>query len=170
MPSQAVTDNTKPGYLAAPPGAFHVPVGGYDAPAGAYSTPDATPRPSGLLGMLALMLALVAAVVPAVIAGISAIEIGRVLPQGITTTTADDLGILSLARDQVLWAELAFWFGTVIGIAAIVLGIVAIAKKRGRSTGVAAIIVAVLAAAIFFIILVAALVAGSAAGLAISPT
>lgn len=147
-----------------------MPVGGYDAPAGAYSTPDATPRPSGLLGMLALMLALVAAVVPAVIAGISAIEIGRVLPQGITTTTADDLGILSLARDQVLWAELAFWFGTVIGIAAIVLGIVAIAKKRGRSTGVAAIIVAVLAAAIFFIILVAALVAGSAAGLAISPT
>lgn len=66
----------------------------------------------------------------------------------------------------MLWAELSFWFGTVLGIAAIVVGIIAIAKKKGRGAGIAALIVAVLAAVIFFIVLVAALAAGGAAGFA----
>jgi len=100
-----------------------------------------------------------------IIAGISAFEIGRVLPTGVTTTTGD-LSILSPVRDQVLWAELSFWAGTVLGIAAIVLGIIAIVKKRGRGAGIAALIVAVFAAVIFSVVLVIALGAGSATGFA----
>lgn len=151
-----------PGYPAAPPGAYQVPVGGYAAPAGSYSAPDATVRPSGLFGTIALVLALVAAVVTPIIAGIAAFEIGRVIPQGVTTTTTEDLSVLSPARDQVLWAELSFWIGTILGIAAIVLGIIAIAKRRGRGAGIAALVVAALGAVIFFVVLVAALAAGSA--------
>jgi len=100
-----------------------------------------------------------------IIAGISAFEIGRVLPTGVTTTTGD-LSILSPVRDQVLWAELSFWIGTILGIAAIVIGIIAIRKKQGRGAGIAAIVVAVLAVVIFFVVLVIALGAGSAAGFA----
>lgn len=153
-------------YPAAPPGAYQVPVGGYAAPAGAYTVPDTTVRPSGLLGTISLVLALLAAVVTPIVVGIAAFEIGRALPQGVTTTTTEDLSVLSPARDQVLWAELSFWIGTILGIAAIVLGIVAIAKRRGRGTGIAAIVVAVLGAVIFFTVLVAALAAGGAAGFA----
>ncbi|EQM78276.1 hypothetical protein L687_17260 [Microbacterium maritypicum MF109] len=142
-----------------------MPVGGYATPAGAYQVPDAaTPSTSGLFGTLALVLALVAAVVPAIVVGISAFEIGRFLPNG-ASVTADDLRVLTPVRDQVLWAELSFWIGTVVGIAAIVLGIVAIAKKRGRGAGIAAVVVAVLASVIFFIALVVALTAGAATGL-----
>ncbi|PRB13902.1 hypothetical protein CQ042_12310 [Microbacterium sp. MYb62] len=142
-----------------------MPVGGYDAPAGAYTVPDTTTRPSGFPGMLALILALIAAIVTPLIAGINAFEIGRVLPQG-ASVTADDLSVLAPARDQVLWTELSFWAGTVFGIAAIVLGIIAIRKKQGRGAGIAALVVAVIGSAIFFVVLVIALVAGSAAGFA----
>lgn len=153
-------------YPAAPPGAYQVPVGGYASPAGTYTAPDTTVRPSGLFGTIALVLSLLAAVVAPIIAGIAAFEIGRVLPQGVTTSTAEDLSVLSPARDQVLWAELSFWIGTILGITAIVLGIIAIAKRRGRGTGIAAVVVAVLGAVIFFIVLVGALAAGSATGFA----
>jgi hypothetical protein len=85
------------------------------------------------------------------------------------TTSTDDLRVLAPVRDQVLWAELSFWLGTIVGIAAIVIGIIAIAKRRGRGTGVAGLIIAVLGAAIFFIVLVSALAAGSAAGFAVIP-
>ncbi|KJL23863.1 hypothetical protein RN51_01399 [Microbacterium oxydans] len=156
---------TPPGYPAAPPGAYQVPVGGYAAPSGAYQVP-ATPAPSSsrLFGTLALVLSLVAAVVPTIVVSISAFEIGRYLPNG-ASVTADDLRVLTPVRDQVLWAELSFWLGTLVGIAAIVLGIIAIAKKRGRGAGIAALVVAVLASAIFFIALVVALTSGATAGL-----
>ncbi|QNA93093.1 hypothetical protein [Microbacterium sp. Se63.02b] len=131
--------------------------------------PETAPRPSAYLGMLALILALVAAVVPAIVVGISAFEIGRVLPQGVSTTTTEDLSVLAPARDQVLWAELSFWAGTILGIAAIVVGILAIAKKRGRGAGIAALVIAVVGAVIFFIVLVSALAAGSAVGFSSYP-
>ncbi|MFF1540999.1 hypothetical protein ACFVWL_13035 [Microbacterium sp. NPDC058269] len=142
-----------------------MPVGGYAVPAGTYQAPGATaPSSSRLFGTLALVFALVAAVVPTIVVSISAFEIGRFLPNG-ASITADDLRVLTPVRDQVLWAELSFWLGTIVGIAAIVLGIVAIAKKRGRGAGIAALVVAVLASVIFFIALVVALTAGAAAGL-----
>lgn len=153
------------GYPAAPPGAYQVPVGGYAAPAGAYAVPDAAPRPSGFLGLLALIFSLVAAVVAPIIVGVSAFAIGRVIPPGMTSYNGD-LSILSPVRDQVLWAELSFWAGTVFGIATIVIGIIAIRKKQGRGAGIAALILAVLATVIFSVVLIVALGAGSATGFA----
>jgi hypothetical protein len=141
-----------------------VPVGGYAAPAGAYAVPDASPRASGFLGLLALILAVVAAVVTPIVVGVASFEIGRRLPQGISTTSDDVLSVLSPARDQVLWAELSFWAGTILGIAAIVIGIIAIRKKQGRGAGIAALVVAVIAPMIFFVVLTIAFSTGSAAG------
>ncbi|WP_435746150.1 hypothetical protein [Microbacterium sp. PMB16] len=149
---------------AAPPGAYQVPVGGYAAPAGAYAVPETAPRSSGFLGLLALIFSVVAAVVTPIVVGVAGFEIGRRLPQGITTTNDDVLSVLSPARDQVLWAELSFWTGTILGIAAIVIGIIAIRKKQGRGAGIGALVVAVLAPMIFFVVLLVAFSTGSAAG------
>ncbi len=115
--------------------------------------------------MLALISALVAAIVMPIVAGINAFAIGRVIPPSMTTYS-DDLRIFSPVRDQVLWTELSFWAGTILGIAAIVLGIIAIRKKQGRGAGIAALVVAVLGAVIFSIVLVIALGAGSATSVA----
>lgn len=164
-PGAVTTGAPAPGYQAPPPGAYAVPVGGYSAPAGSYMVPDAPTTPSGFLGMLALSLSLVAAVLTPIIAGINTFEIGRLVPRGITSS-ARDLSVLSPVRDQVLWAELSFWTGTILGIAAIVIGIVAIRTKSGRGAGIAAIVVAVIAAAIFFAVAIIAFATGSAAGFA----
>jgi hypothetical protein len=126
--------------------------------------PDASPRASGFLGILALILAVIAAVVTPIVVGVAGFEIGRRLPQGISTTSDDVLSVLSPARDQVLWAELSFWTGTILGIAAIVIGIIAIRKKQGRGAGIAALVVAVIAPMIFFVVLTIAFSTGSAAG------
>lgn len=155
-----------PGY-AAPPGAYQVPVGGYAAPTGAYTVPDPAPRPSKLTGTLSLVFALVAAVVTPIVAAFASYEVGRRVPEAIVRLNSDDLSslaVLSPARDQVLWAEISFWAGTILGIAAIVLGIMAIARKRGRGQGIGALIVAVVGPAIFFLIAGVALGAGAAAG------
>lgn len=154
----------QPAPQAAPPGAYQVPVGGYAAPAGAYAVPETAPRASGFLGILALIFSVVAAVVTPIVVGVAGFEIGRRLPEGITTTNDDVLSVLSPARDQVLWAELSFWTGTILGIAAIVIGIIAIRKKQGRGAGIGALIVAVLAPMIFFVVLLIAFSTGSAAG------
>ncbi|WP_312675232.1 hypothetical protein [Microbacterium sp.] len=150
---------------AAPPGAYQVPVGGYAAPSGTYTAPDAAPKPSGFLGLLALGLSILAAVVMPIIGGVSAFEVGHRIPQGFSGSTGD-LGFLSPARDQVLWTELSFWAGTVLGIAAIVLGIIAIRRKQGRGAGIAALIVAVLGAIIYFVAVFTAFAVGGAAGYA----
>lgn len=75
-----------------------------------------------------------------------------------------DLSILSPVRDWVLVGELSFWIGTVLGIWAIVQGIVAIARNRGRAPGVVAVVVAVLAPIVFAVATVLALGAGIEAG------
>lgn len=155
-----------PGY-AAPPGAYQVPVGGYAAPTGAYTVPDPESRPSKLTGTLSLVFALVAAVVTPIVAAFASYEIGRRVPEAIVrldSNALSSLAILSPARDQVLWAEISFWAGTILGIAAIVMGIMAIARKRGRGQGIGALIVAVLGPAIFLFIAGVALGAGAAAG------
>ncbi|MFS0895653.1 hypothetical protein [Microbacterium sp. 179-I 3D3 NHS] len=150
--------------VAAPPGAYQVPFGGYGTPAGVDVRPAQGSRGPGFLGLLALILAVVAAVVIPIIAGVAGFEIGRRLPEGLTTTTDDVLTILSPARDQVLWAELSFWTGTVLGVAAIVIGIIAIRKRLGRGPGIGAVVVAAVAPMIFFVVLPIAFSTGSAAG------
>ena len=164
---QPAGHNGQPGapvYQAAPPGAYQVPVGGYDAPAGAYQAPPSGEKKSGLLGILALILSIVAAVVTPIVVGIAGFEIGRRLPGGFDTTDPDFLSVLSPARDQVLWAELSFWTGTVLGIAAIVIGILAIRKKQARGAGIAALVVSVLGPIIFWVVLLVAISTGTATG------
>lgn len=153
-----------PAYPAAPPGAYQVPVGGYAASAGSYQAPTQEGKKSGLLGVLALVLSLVAAVVTPIVAGVSGFEIGRRIPGGLDATDSDFLSVLSPARDQVLWAELSFWTGTALGIAAIVIGILAIRKKQARGAGIAALVVAVLGPVFFWVVLLVALSTGTAAG------
>ena len=149
----------------APPGAYQVPVGGYAAPAGAYPVPAAPERRSPFLGTLALIFSLIAAVATPIIVGFAAYEIGRRIPGAADyMSDVDSLAFLSPARDQVLWAELAFWAGTLLGIAAIVVGIIAIRRRQGRGQGIAALVVAIIAPLIFFVVLVIALSTGTAAG------
>jgi len=139
-------------------------VGGYAAPSGAYQAPPTEQKRSGLLGILALVFAIIAAVVTPIIAGAAGFEIGHRIPGGLDTTDPDFLSILSPARDQVLWAEIAFWTGTILGIAAIVIGIVGIRKKQGRGAGIAALVVAVLGPIFFWVVLLVTISAGTAAG------
>lgn len=150
----------------APPGAYQVPVGGYAAPQGGYVAPQTASAPSGgFLGILSLILGGIAAIVIPIIAGVAGFEIGARIPSGIDTTDPDFLSALSPARTQVLWAEIAFWVGTALGIAAIVVGIIAIRKKQRRALGIVGLVLAVLGAGIFWIVLVATLTGGMATGL-----
>lgn len=153
-----------PDQQAAPPGAYQVPVGGYAAASGAYEVAPTSEKRSSLLGILALVLAVAAAVVIPIIGGIVGFEIGTRLPSGLDTSEPDVLAVLSPARDQVLWAEIAFWTGTVLGIAAIVMSIIAIRRKQGRGAGIAAIVVAAVGPIIFWVGVVIALSAGTASG------
>ncbi|HWS52164.1 MAG TPA: hypothetical protein VN241_14235 [Microbacterium sp.] len=167
-PQAAAPAFPQPGLVppqAPPPGAYRVPVGGYAMPDGAYRVPVTTePRPA-LLGILALVFALAAAIVTPLVVGFAAYEIGRRIPAALTyVSDVDSLAFLSPARDQVLWAEISFWAGTLLGIAAIVLAIIAVRRRQGRGQGIAALIVAVVAPVIFFVVLGIALSAGTAVG------
>lgn len=158
---------TPPAYQSAPPGAYQVPVGGYSAPAGDYQAPASEPKKSGMLGILALVAAGIATLIIPIIAGFTSFEIGKRLPGGFDATGSDALAALAPARDQVLWTEVAFWTGTVLGIAAIVVGIIAIVKKKGRGAGIAAVVVAALGAVVFWVVVGVMLPAGVAAGLVV---
>lgn len=165
MPT-AFPDPGAPAPQAAPPGAYQVPVGGYAQTSGAYQVPTTPERQSGVLGTLSLVLAIVAAVVSPIVAAVAGFEIGVRIPSGIDTNSPDFLATLSPARDQVLWAEIAFWAGTVLGVAAIVIGILGIARRRGRGKGIAALVVAIIAPVVFWIVLVVAIAVGTASGFA----
>ena len=137
---------------APPPGAYRVPVGGYHAPIGGYAAP-APVRPSRMTGALALVAALIATLVTPVIAGVLALRIGLVVLVDELISVAGDLVVaaLSPARTETLWAEIMFWLGTALGLFAIVAGIVAVARRRGRGLGIAAIVIAALGPVFFFL-------------------
>ena len=119
-----------------------------DAPA-TFAAPPAMPyswqesAPSRRLGVVAFIVAVTMFVLSAIAAafigqGLSAavvIENGRAVPGSVTTGG----GIFALA------AIIHVALGTALGIWAIVQGIVAVVKQRGRGFGVAAIIIAALA-------------------------
>lgn len=157
-----------PGYQA-PPGAYPAPVGGYAAPAAGAYQPPAAPQPkSSMTGIVAFSLSIIAAVVASIIGGFAGYQIGFGLPtvaQQISRSTSD-LSFLAPVRDQVLMGEISFWLGTLAGIAAIVLGIMAIAKRAGRAWGITALILGVLGPVIFFTVLTVLLGIGAGSGTA----
>jgi len=137
----------------APSGAYGVPVGGYTASVGDYAVP-APPRPPRTLGVLAFVCALLAAVALPVVAGVLALRIGMLVPIDDLITASGDFVIAALApaRTQTLWAEIAFWLATAAGLSAIILGIIAVARRRGRGFGIAALVIAVLGPGVFFLL------------------
>lgn len=156
---------SSPAYHA-PPGSYAAPVGGYSAPDGAYQAPQQPAPQTAVRGVIAFVLSIVAAALMPILGGIAGYQIGVALP-----TVADDideatsdLSFLSPVRDQVLMGEIGFWIGTLAGLAAIVLGIIAMVKRQGRVWGIIAVILGVLGPVIFFTVLSVMLGTGASAG------
>ncbi|MGW8481598.1 hypothetical protein ACWGJP_00565 [Microbacterium sp. NPDC055903] len=166
-PAGPIGTSHAPTYQA-PVGAYQVPVGGYAQPSVDYAYRSAPEKRSSGLGAISLILSMVAAVVMPIIGGLTAYVIGKSIPGSASDLESldalDDLSILSPVRDQVLWAELSFWAGTLLGIAAIVLAIVAIVQRRGRGQGIAGLIIAVVGPVIFGFVVYIAVIAGAVAG------
>ncbi|WP_345751053.1 hypothetical protein [Microbacterium rhizophilus] len=162
---------------SAPP--YGAPAGQpYGAPAAPYRQPQDTrfapylqapSRPeSNALGRVALILALVAVIGASIVLAVTLAAIGAALgPQ--LQNVSDDAGLqfLSPVRDIVLVAEIAGWAGTALGLWALVQGIVAVAKRSGRGTGIAAIVIAAvgpgIAAGAAFVGVVAGIASSTAA-------
>ena len=150
-----------PGRYAAPAGAYQVPAGGYGA------APAPVRRPAGprTLGLVALLLAVVTGLAALVIAGFAFWQIGHVTPDLAVGSRIDQIDALERfvpVREHVLWAEISFWLGTVGGVAAIVLGIIAIVKRRGRGLGIAALIIAGVTPLIYGVVALIAMGTGAA--------
>ena len=153
------------------PAAYGAPYGaGYPSAYTGAARPEPAPAGPGGLGLVALLLSLVAAIGAPIVGSIAAFQValGTASQFGSMPSDAfDDLSFLSPVRDWVLLGEISFWAGTVLGIWAIVQGIVAIVKRRGRGTGIAAIVVAVVAVFIFGTVVYIAAIAGVATGAAV---
>lgn len=129
-------------------------------------TPAAT-RGTSSLGIVALLAAVAAALCAPIIAGIAAFNVGLGAGREIAlrSLTADfDWSVLAPVRDWVLVGELAFWAGTAVGLWALIQGIVAIVKNRGRGAGIAAVVIAALGPILFGVAVQLAIGAGLAAG------
>jgi hypothetical protein len=153
-----------PGAYSVPVGGYQAPVGGYQAPVGGYQVPPQVPQPPRTTGLIAMLSALVAAVVAPVLAGVLGFQIGirvRLEDLADSATGAVSLAALSPVRTQVLWLEILFWAATAIGILALVLGIIATARRRGRGMGVSAIILAAIGPLGFFVLFGVLLGAGN---------
>lgn len=153
-PAYAPQQSVAPVYQA-PPGAFAGPAGGY---AGAPYAPPAQPARGSGLGRVALLLALLATVVLTIVGTVLAWQIGQGIGSSTDLTTlensvsAEDLSIFTPVRDLVLWVEITSWAATALGIWALVQGIVAIAKRRGRGPGIAAVIIAALGPIVYVVV------------------
>ncbi|WP_211160190.1 MULTISPECIES: hypothetical protein [Microbacterium] len=169
-----------PGY--APPTGYAPPIGyappqGYAAPAG-YGGPGSGTAPifgasaesargGRTLGIVALVLSLIATVGAAIAVAPAAFGIGLGAGKELASRplSADfDWAVLTGVRDWVLLAETAFWIGTALGVWALVQGIVALVKGRGRGWAIAAVIIAALGPVVFFVVLQGFLTAGFGAG------
>ncbi|GAA4352186.1 hypothetical protein [Microbacterium rhizosphaerae] len=154
------------------------PADAYGRPfAAPYTAPPAPgyrprqPRPAGsrTLGAVAFILSLLAAVVAPIVASFAGWGIGAgVGAQQLSAlsetnaSTSAMLAALTPVRGEVLVAEIAFWAGMILGIWAIVQGIVAIATRRGRGFGIAAVIVAAIGPFAYFVLLLIFLGLGAA--------
>ncbi|GAA2066520.1 MULTISPECIES: hypothetical protein [Leifsonia] len=151
-----MTDPNQPAYYSAyppPPSAF--------APAG-WAAPPAPPR-SRALGVTAMSIAIpvfVLSVIASVVVGVSAGPLATRTSSSFSFNTSD-----LTAQQAEAFAPVAvlmgvqILLGTALGILALVLGIVAVATKRGRPFGVVAIIVAAAAPIVSFAVYTATLIA-----------
>ena len=170
-PQHPVTPASHP-----PPSRSAPPVAPYSGPHAAPYLPPVHPqyasavappaRPSNAIGIVAVIVAGLAAITP-IPAALAAFRIGAVTGAQLVDlppTSNFDLTILTPVRDWVLLGELSFWIGTALGIWALVQGIVAMARNRGRVAGIVAVVIAVLAPIVFVASTVLALSAGMGAG------
>ena len=169
-PPRPAHPNTYPASPVPPYPGAQPPAGGYDVsgyhPA-TGSSPASRAKRAGGLGLVALLLSLVAAVVVPIVGAVAAFQVGAGTGSRFETMTDaqwTDLSLLSPVREWVLLGEVAFWAGTVLGVWAIVQGIVAAVKGRGRGTGIAAIVVGVVALFLFGTVVYAGAVAGVVIG------
>ncbi|MET0672396.1 MAG: hypothetical protein ABWY37_02780, partial [Microbacterium pygmaeum] len=137
----------------APPAGYAPPPQGY----GPWTPQQLPPMPAvptaraaggSALGIVAFVLGLIAAVGASIVAAVAGFQIGIGTGDQLATQLAPagadfDFALLSPVREWVLLAEVSFWVGTVLGVWAIVQGIVAIAKNRGRGWGITAVVIAV---------------------------
>lgn len=128
-----------------PPGAYGQPPYGQAAPSWPSQRPAA--NGSATLGIIAFVVAAVAGILVPVLGAVAGYAIGDGVGAelGDMPASADfDLAILAPVRGLVLFAEITFWTGTVLGIGALIQGIVAAVKARGRGWAIAAIVIAAL--------------------------
>jgi hypothetical protein len=117
--------------------------------------------------VVAFALAVIAALGATILGSIAGYSIGLGTGRDVMldpTGIDFDWSILTPVRGWVLLGELAFWGGTILGIWALVQGIIAIAKNRGRGWGIAAVVIAVIGPIAFGIGVQAFLAAGFASG------
>ena len=138
-----------------------------------FPAPAATPvaTPGSALGTVALIVAILAVVVSSILSattGFAAAQ-GAISHAGINSpggleSLSDEqaLALLSPVRGLVLWAEIGFWAGTVLGLWALIQGIVAIATRRGRGRGIAATIVAAAGPIVYGVAVTIAVIVGIA--------
>lgn len=137
-------------------------------PVGTLLSPPPVPRRGRPLGTWALLLSVMGTVLASAIGGFAAYRSARGAAPGLgsmSTATGFDWRVLTPVRDLVLLAEVSFWAGTVVGIAAFVLGIVAVSRRAATGAGVAAIVLSVLGPFVFGGLAVVAVIAGVSAGL-----
>ena len=132
-------------------------------PVGTLLTPPPSPPRRRPLGTLGLVLSILAAVVASAVGGFASFRIARGAGAEFVARggASVDWRLLSPVRDFVLLAEIAFWSGTALGIAALTVGIVATARNLGRGPGIAAIVIAALGPFVFAALVLLALTAGA---------
>lgn len=151
------------------------PASGYPAPGrpGVVTAPPQTPERSRTLGVVSLVLAIAAVVGSIALSAITGFAAASgamhhavgMSPDGLENLTEQQLlALLSPVRGLVLWAEIGWWAGTVLGIAALALGITAIATRRGRGFGIAAVVVAAAGPIVYALVVGVFVIAGIAAG------
>lgn len=128
---------------------------------------------SARLGVIALVLAVTAVIGATALSAATGFAAASdamarailVSPEGLENfSNSQLLALLTPVRGLVLWAEIGFWAGTVVGIWALAQGIVAIATRRGRGPAIAAVVVAALGPVLFGLFVGIAAVSGIGAG------
>jgi hypothetical protein len=144
-----------------------MPAPGAPPAPGAQAQTAAPARRGRGLGRTALVLALVAVIGAGIAGAIAGFRIGVGAGARLAYLPAEggwNWSILTPVRDWVLLGEVSFWIGTVLGVWALVQGIVATVAGRGRALGIAAIVVAALGPFVFGGVVQGFLSAGLAAG------